>query len=101
MLLPVTMVALAGIGFMIYTKIKSRGKFNIPLLLGTFFVAFSAIALTRAFLLLTWTDIRTGFMSISGFQGRYYLPLIFVLLLPFVAHQHGRSNPRAPIKGAA
>jgi len=100
MLLPVTMVALAGISFTIYEKIKSQGKFNIPLLLGVFFATFSAIALTRAFLLLTWTDIRAGFITISGFQGRYYLPLIFVLLAPFVAYESRVLNPRASIKGA-
>ena len=100
MLLPVTMVALAGISFTIYAKIKSRGRFNIPLLLGVFFAAFSAIALTRAFLLLTWTDIRAGFITISGFQGRYYLPLIFVLLAPFVAYESRVLNPRAHMKDA-
>jgi len=95
MLMPVTMVALAGIGFMIYAKIKSQGRFNMLILLGVFFVAFSAIALTRAFLLLTWTDIRAGFITISGFQGRYYLPLIFALLAPFVTYESEVLNPGA------
>jgi len=90
LVLPAAVVFVAGIGFMIYAQLKSREKFNLPLLLGTLFVAFAAIALTRAFLLLTWTDVREGFSVIYGFQGRYYLPLIFVLLLPFIAYESKR-----------
>jgi len=90
LVLPTAVVFVSGVGFMIHTRLKSREKFNLSLLLGTLFVAFAAIALTKAFLLLTWTDVREGFSVIHGFQGRYYLPLIFVLLLPFIAYESKR-----------
>jgi uncharacterized membrane protein len=83
MFLPVVAVFVAGMRFMVYAKFGAREKFNIPLLLGALVAAFAAIALIHVFLLLTWTDVRTGFTTLSGFQGRYYLPLIFLLLLPW------------------
>lgn len=43
--------------------------------------AIMSISMTYAALLLTWTDIGAhGFMDIQGFQGRYVLPLLPLLL---------------------
>jgi len=44
--------------------------------------AVTVLAVTYAALLLTWTDIaKYGFMNIQGFQGRYVLPILPLLLV--------------------
>lgn len=50
--------------------------------------AFLSLFLTSAALLITWTDIGAyGYMDIQGFQGRYILPLLPLLVLIYYVPQ--------------
>lgn len=53
--------------------------------------AMASIGMTLVALLLTWTDIGVyGFIDIQGFQGRYVLPILPLLLLVYYMPQKGK-----------
>ncbi len=66
------------------TPIKTLGGFirRYQTQLLALLAAVASLGLTYAALLLTWTDVSVyGFMNIQGFQGRYVLPLLPLLLV--------------------
>lgn len=88
-LLPIIVVVISGLVKLSFDIFVNNKKIDLRLYSIFIIAALGSISLTNAALLLTWTSVNTsGFLGILGFQARYYLPLLFVLLLPFM------SNPK-------
>ena len=64
--------------------------------------AVGSLGITYAALLVTWTDISEyGFLDIKGFQGRYILPLLPLLLLAYSVPQKTRKRATDPVYSTA
>ncbi|GAB2025272.1 hypothetical protein OfM1_13430 [Lactovum odontotermitis] len=92
LLYPVIICFVIGIIWLLIYLFFLRNRANWKLFLFAVLAAFASLFITNAALLATWTfTYKFGFKDLLGFQGRYYIPLILLLLVPWVAH-YGREG---------
>ncbi|MDR2977336.1 MAG: DUF2142 domain-containing protein [Streptococcaceae bacterium] len=94
LLYPVIICFILGLIWLMVYLIFLRNKANLRLFIVSVLAAFGSIFITNAALLVTWTfAYKFGFKDIIGFQGRYYIPLILLLLVPWVANYKAKNKP--------